>query len=546
MAIYVTSRSSKDEVANYWRYVIQVVPETIGIQWLRMMKRLTEVYQSISEDDFVKWVEDEFYPKERELFKDVAEKNELMSMLEEILPSGMPRRKPPPPPTPTTDKKKNSEKFLISTSPSTPVQPSKFDQPRTPVTKKQVDVVQKEVQTSPIDMMLATPVVKRRKVLDNNQENNTQREDIIISQRPLTQIHSQFPLEQISKLKVTCPPLPRVQGIYNIQQTVVNEYPWWEMCEPDGSSWKLYSSPRGAWTITSKETDFSTGHGLVVNGTYHGGKPPHLQHDSIWKVAAFQEWRDHPGIKVTSLYAAQAINNVYSKYSNNGFLKKRAVSRLLRDIKKDMSLPPIPEAVWTSFCKQLGCDPAEGIPEERMSELYEQVPQLQTQHLTQLTQSSSSTAKTPDVIRLPCNVQQVSVAPSITQLQNQQQQQEPTVQKQDRFRGHRCGKCQPCLKPSWKKACESPVPVSNGIIQQTEPKSKPVTKPQQQPQPQQPQEDSSSEEEEDTAPESLDKVARLLGFAINRAAATVNQTKKVKRGRVGYAPGKPVVEMVKK
>eukprot|EP01062_Namystynia_karyoxenos_P006016 TRINITY_DN120_c1_g4_i1.p1 TRINITY_DN120_c1_g4~~TRINITY_DN120_c1_g4_i1.p1 ORF type:complete len:4230 (+),score=1221.81 TRINITY_DN120_c1_g4_i1:145-12834(+) len=76
-------------------------------------------------------------------------------------------------------------------------------------------------------------------------------------------------------------PLAEASGPYTRHGASVNGYPVWARL---GGGWWLYSTPKGHWSLTSAQSDFLSGGGVVATRRRHRGTPPE-QGNHAWRGA---------------------------------------------------------------------------------------------------------------------------------------------------------------------------------------------------------------------------------------------------------------------
>eukprot|EP01064_Diplonema_japonicum_P011642 TRINITY_DN19067_c0_g1_i3.p1 TRINITY_DN19067_c0_g1~~TRINITY_DN19067_c0_g1_i3.p1 ORF type:complete len:605 (+),score=110.65 TRINITY_DN19067_c0_g1_i3:42-1856(+) len=113
-----------------------------------------------------------------------------------------------------------------------------------------------------------------------------------------------LPIEKlvVAERRIHCPRKMRVHtqehhpfcsGDYQLSARV-NGYPSW-VSSGEVTSW-LYSSPKGVWTITNRDSDFENGAGHIAAGSPHNGWLPQANRD--WLYGDGKAWYPDPAISI--------------------------------------------------------------------------------------------------------------------------------------------------------------------------------------------------------------------------------------------------------
>eukprot|EP01059_Diplonema_ambulator_P012491 TRINITY_DN22841_c0_g1_i2.p1 TRINITY_DN22841_c0_g1~~TRINITY_DN22841_c0_g1_i2.p1 ORF type:complete len:525 (+),score=128.41 TRINITY_DN22841_c0_g1_i2:62-1636(+) len=511
--VYLSERNPKEDVANYWGDLKNRIPAIKQLRWARLCAEMAAVYKE-NPKDMDHWLKEVLDNKEAALLAGEPEAEILRATFTSLLPDefreSREQRTLPPIKKLSPPRKRKRPTFVEATTDT--AAPAGFaDKAVQTYAHGEFDVLTLEDMQTPktkrkvIDFTTSQPVV----VAGDSDD-----EEIAPPQTDRSGATSRagsIPRKEYEKLKVTCPPMSDCEGTYVLQPDTVNGQPWWAFESTSGTTWKLYSSPRGMWTITKGPTgDFKTGRGLVAAGSYHDGKMPYMDNDSPWQCAQFGMWRQHAGISVDSLCSADISKLVIQKFGSNGYLKKRALSRLIRHSLNDPYMPPVSDETYAKFCKEMKADPSKGIPAEALAAWFTSTGIAQQLSQTQTTSGSSGVAQSGSSL----------VATNLSTATNVSEPAAPTpsatAQKPSRGFAARCGECKACRNPRWKKSCENPPKRSHSA-----PSSDPI----------------SSYSDEDGEGESDDAVAKLLGM---RIMARPQEARPPRANRAGYAVGVPL------
>ena len=289
-------------------------------------------------------------------------------------------------------------------------------------------------------------------------------------------------------VSVRCPAvggLQRLEGRYRLsagEAGVVNGLPFWWGAEAGNSSWVLYSSPQGVWTFTDNNEHFATGTGCVMGTYLHEGFPPTEDGARYQHASREGQWVVHGGIVIAAEPAAaappppavpsaatsrgvpsapqqqqQQQQPDFSQHLNpSGMLTRQGFGHLRRAFTGSAHAPSPSVAEWAQICRGVGCTaPEDGLTLPQLLRLLSNTAWLNT---AQQQQQQQPTAPAPAPAPAAAAVEAAHVEPSVAGSSS------------SRTKRQRCGACEPCLHPLWKKSCER-VPGSVQRVPRVQPAS---------------------------------------------------------------------------